>query len=330
MASLALEGSQFDPKQYDSKMSALTTADGEEFFTSYDEFYVNVEKEEWKLETLCDLYETLAITQSVIFVNTRRKVDWLTDKMRNRDHTVSATRSDINNFCSRQTLDHKNPKFITKRVVGREVMGWDGGRRDEVEAPLTVMHRFSQWSGFLLHSGGGGWQVIYQLILSLGLRRDAALSKALVDFYLASGRHGCAELLVIADSAPFNALLSGYVKRGMFTEALHLFRRMISRSPPGYADCYAYPSVLKARGGLGWILHGQMVHCNVLKSGLLSDVVVTSSAVGMYAKCGLFDSAKLFNEMYVRDVASWNTVMSCFYQDGNPEKGAGVLQECEV
>ncbi|CAK8561355.1 unnamed protein product [Lathyrus sativus] len=31
------------------------------------QFYVNVEKEEWKLDTLCDLYETLAITQSVIF-----------------------------------------------------------------------------------------------------------------------------------------------------------------------------------------------------------------------------------------------------------------------
>ncbi|XP_019053851.1 PREDICTED: uncharacterized protein LOC104600806 [Nelumbo nucifera] len=59
------------------------------------QFYVNVEKEDWKLETLCDLYETLAITQSVIFVNTRRKVDWLTDKMRNRDHTVSATHGDM-------------------------------------------------------------------------------------------------------------------------------------------------------------------------------------------------------------------------------------------
>ncbi|KAI6671760.1 hypothetical protein NL676_006645 [Syzygium grande] len=59
------------------------------------QFHVNVEKEEWKLETLCDLYETLAITQSVIFVNTRRKVDWLTDKMRSRDHTVSATHGDM-------------------------------------------------------------------------------------------------------------------------------------------------------------------------------------------------------------------------------------------
>merc|ERR1711971_948608 len=59
------------------------------------QFYVNVDREEWKLDTLCDLYETLAITQSVIFCNTRRKVDWLTDKMRGRDHTVSATHGDM-------------------------------------------------------------------------------------------------------------------------------------------------------------------------------------------------------------------------------------------
>ena len=38
------------------------------------QFYVNVGQEEWKLDTLCDLYDTLSITQSVIFANTRRKV----------------------------------------------------------------------------------------------------------------------------------------------------------------------------------------------------------------------------------------------------------------
>jgi len=59
------------------------------------QFYVNVEREEWKLDTLSDLYETVAITQSVIFANTRRKVDWLSDKMRERDHTVSATHGDM-------------------------------------------------------------------------------------------------------------------------------------------------------------------------------------------------------------------------------------------
>ena len=54
------------------------------------QFYIAVEKEEWKLDTLCDLYETVTITQAVIFCNTRRKVDWLTEKMHAREFTVSA------------------------------------------------------------------------------------------------------------------------------------------------------------------------------------------------------------------------------------------------
>merc|ERR1712180_18717 len=59
------------------------------------QFYINVEREEWKLDTLCDLYETLTITQAVIFCNTRRKVDWLTEKMHQRDFTVSAMHGDM-------------------------------------------------------------------------------------------------------------------------------------------------------------------------------------------------------------------------------------------
>jgi len=59
------------------------------------QFYISVEREEWKLDTLCDLYETLTITQAVIFANTRRKVDWLTEKMHERDFTVSAMHGDM-------------------------------------------------------------------------------------------------------------------------------------------------------------------------------------------------------------------------------------------
>lgn len=33
-----------------------------------------MEREEWKFDTLCDLYDTLTITQAVIFCNTKRKV----------------------------------------------------------------------------------------------------------------------------------------------------------------------------------------------------------------------------------------------------------------
>lgn len=59
------------------------------------QFFVNVEREDWKIGTLCDLYETLSITQSVIFCNTRRKVDYLTEEMSENNFTVSALHGDM-------------------------------------------------------------------------------------------------------------------------------------------------------------------------------------------------------------------------------------------
>merc|ERR1712003_254092 len=59
------------------------------------QFYIAVEREEWKMGTLCDLYETLTITQAIIYCNTRRKVDWLTDNMTQKDFTVSAMHGDM-------------------------------------------------------------------------------------------------------------------------------------------------------------------------------------------------------------------------------------------
>merc|ERR1712220_35499 len=59
------------------------------------QFFIMIEQEAWKLETLCDLYETLTITQAIIYCNTRRKVDWLTEEMAKKDFTVSAMHGDM-------------------------------------------------------------------------------------------------------------------------------------------------------------------------------------------------------------------------------------------
>jgi superfamily II DNA/RNA helicase len=56
------------------------------------QFFVAVEKEDWKFDTLCDLYDTLTITQAVIFCNTRRKVvqtGFLNQKVSHHSHRRS-------------------------------------------------------------------------------------------------------------------------------------------------------------------------------------------------------------------------------------------------
>ncbi|XP_021866566.2 eukaryotic initiation factor 4A-9-like [Spinacia oleracea] len=44
MAGVAPEGSQYDARQYDSKMSELLSEEGSDFFTSYDEVYESFDK----------------------------------------------------------------------------------------------------------------------------------------------------------------------------------------------------------------------------------------------------------------------------------------------
>lgn len=59
------------------------------------QFFISVEKEEWKFDTLCDLYDTLTITQAIIFCNTKKKVDWLTEKMKQANFTISSMHGDM-------------------------------------------------------------------------------------------------------------------------------------------------------------------------------------------------------------------------------------------
>jgi len=59
------------------------------------QFYIAVDQEDWKLNTLCDLYETLTITQAIIYCNTRRKVDWLQEHMVKRDFTGGCMHRDM-------------------------------------------------------------------------------------------------------------------------------------------------------------------------------------------------------------------------------------------
>lgn len=58
------------------------------------QFYVAVE-EDYKVETLMDLYESVSIAQSVIFANTRRKVDWIADYLNKQNHTVAYMHADM-------------------------------------------------------------------------------------------------------------------------------------------------------------------------------------------------------------------------------------------
>ena len=61
------------------------------------QYYINVEKEDWKLDVLCDLYESITVAQTVIFCSSKKKVIWLQNEMEIREFTTSIIHGDMMN-----------------------------------------------------------------------------------------------------------------------------------------------------------------------------------------------------------------------------------------
>ncbi|CAK4122524.1 unnamed protein product [Aphanomyces euteiches] len=57
--------------------------------------FIEIDKEEWKFETLCDLYEAVTITKGVVYCNTRERVEWVSEHMRAKGQTVSTVHGEM-------------------------------------------------------------------------------------------------------------------------------------------------------------------------------------------------------------------------------------------
>lgn len=62
----------------------------QEFVTlkGISQFFINCVKEEYKLETLIDIYKRYMCTQSIIYVNSKNKCCWLASELIRKNHTV--------------------------------------------------------------------------------------------------------------------------------------------------------------------------------------------------------------------------------------------------
>ncbi len=59
------------------------------------QYFIDTNQEEFKLETLCDLYNSISVTQCVIFCNTRNKVNWLQEQLKLKEFVVSFMHGDM-------------------------------------------------------------------------------------------------------------------------------------------------------------------------------------------------------------------------------------------
>lgn len=68
------------------------------------QFFVETEKDEWKLECLCDIFESLSITQSIMFTNSRERAERLYNALSERGFPVSIIHGELNQAIRQQRM----------------------------------------------------------------------------------------------------------------------------------------------------------------------------------------------------------------------------------
>lgn len=136
------------------------------------------------------------------------------------------------------------------------------------------------------------------------------------------------ELLVqCADG--WNVLIAEYVEQGIFLRALEFLKIMLLEGVPPNAMTFVHS--LKACSSIGDIDRGKIIHTEISLDGLEKVLVVGNALVDMYVKCGsLIDAQEVFDELPVRDVISWNTLLLGYVEHGLGEEAFMGLQQMQV
>ncbi|KAF3431733.1 hypothetical protein FNV43_RR26468 [Rhamnella rubrinervis] len=107
----------------------------------------------------------------------------------------------------------------------------------------------------------------------------------------------------------WNTILALYVRCKDYSECLRMFDRMmeLGDTKPNAATLV---SVLTASANLGRLDRGKWVHFYIESNRIRPDVLLSTSLLTMYAKCGDMDLAKdVFDKMPDRSVVSWNSMI---------------------
>ena len=96
-------------------------------------------------------------------------------------------------------------------------------------------------------------------------------------------------------------------------------------------EAMAFVALLKDCGKKKDLYNGTCLHDKILKSGLLKNSpYLGSGLIGMYARCGMLGNAhQVLEELLVRDVVSWSSLISGYTQQNQGEKALKCFQQMQ-
>eukprot|EP00250_Pteridium_aquilinum_P004686 c14888_g1_i1 orf=317-2365(-) len=162
-------------------------------------------------------------------------------------------------------------------------------------------------------------RLVHFEVIKNGFDLELMVGNALMDLYM---KFSCLEdALKVFDELPrpdivsWDIRIAGLADNGCSFSALESYERMLSKGLK--PDKYTYSCILKACAIEGVVCQGMLVHDQILRCGLESNVVIANTLIDMYGKCGCIGEAcKVFHSLASRDVVSWGTMIACCVQNG--------------
>ncbi|KAK4706744.1 hypothetical protein R3W88_033708 [Solanum pinnatisectum] len=182
-------------------------------------------------------------------------------------------------------------------------------------------------------------------LIKLGLDTSPLYATNLIAHYVSSAipnsltiAHKVFDQVPHKDTTLWTSLISSYARSNQPHKALHLFSLMLhqSQSNPDTSaqpNHFVFTAVARAIASSPQNFKlGQNLHAHVIKSGFLpGSIVVETAFLDLYSKCGVVECARMvFDEMCMRNLVTWNAVVSGYVQNGRECEGLELfyLMKC--
>ncbi|PWA60518.1 tetratricopeptide repeat (TPR)-like superfamily protein [Artemisia annua] len=182
--------------------------------------------------------------------------------------------------------------------------------------------------------GVGLGKSVHCYVVKSGLERETLVGNAFVSMYLKMGRVWDAwnvfDGMCERDVVSWNAVVAGLVENGLVFEGFRVFRDMIGEGVwPNYATIVNVLPVCGVFGDGCGLRFGKEIHCYAMRRGeVFGDVSVVNSLVGFYSKVGRMNEAEsLFDRMCLKDLVSWNSMISGYASNGEWLKGLDLFRK---
>lgn len=171
-------------------------------------------------------------------------------------------------------------------------------------------------------------RAVHAFALKACFSKEISFNNTLLDMYSKCGDLDGAirvfEKMGERSVVSWTSMIAGYAREGVFDGAIRLFRGMVREGIE--PDVYAITSILHACACDGLLEIGKDVHDYIKENDMQSSLYVSNALMDMYAKCGsMADAESVFNQMPVKDIVSWNTMIGGYSKNSCPNEALDLF-----